>query len=105
MHYATGVWQLLLSMLCLVALVTPGLAVEAPRYGGLLRAALAAEPSSLDPHQEQTPAALIPTAPVYNTLLQFHPTAYPQVIGDLAAAWTVSDDGRTYTFVLHQGLV
>jgi peptide/nickel transport system substrate-binding protein len=98
------VWQLLLVVLGVIALAVPGLTAEAPRYGGLLRVALPAEPPSLDPHQEQAPATLMLVAPLYNTLLQFHPTAYPQIIGDLAASWTISEDGLVYTFALHQGV-
>jgi peptide/nickel transport system substrate-binding protein len=41
---------------------------------------------------------------VYNTLVMFDPHHYPQIIGDLAQAWTVSDDGMTWTFTLHQGV-
>ena len=41
--------------------------------------------------------------PIYNNLIQFDPHNYPQIIGDLAKAWAVSDDYLTYTFTLHQG--
>ena len=79
-------------------------AEEKPRYGGVLRVAHAANPPSLDTHQEQTFAVNIPMAPVYNTLVMFDPHHYPKVIGDLAKSWTVSADGLTYTFTLHQGV-
>src|SRR6516165_7879872 len=66
--------------------------------------ALAEEQPSLDMHQEQTFLVTIPFSPVYNTLVMFDPHGYPKIIGDLAQAWTVSEDGMTYTFTLHQGV-
>jgi peptide/nickel transport system substrate-binding protein len=80
------------------------LAEEKPRRGGILRVALAGDPPSLDMHQEQTFLVAIPFSPVYNTLVMFDPHGYPKIIGDLAKAWTVSEDGMTYTFTLHQGV-
>ena len=97
---------LLLALILLVGLwAVPGaLAQEKPRAGGTLRVALAGDPPSLDMHQEQTFMVTIPLSPVYNTLVMFDPHAYPKVIGDLAQSWTVSEDGLTYTFTLHQGV-
>ena len=80
------------------------LAEEQPRRGGVLRVAHAADPPSLDTHQEQTFAVNIPMAPVYNTLVRFDPHHYPKVIGDLAKAWSASEDALTYEFVLRNGI-
>lgn len=95
---------LILSVVMLVGLWTVSLPVAAdtPRYGGILHAALAGDPPSLDMHQEQTFMVAQPMGPVYNTLIQFDPHGYPKIIGDLATAWTVSDDYLTATFTLHQ---
>src|SRR5215475_8180007 len=97
---------LLLAVVMLVGLgaVSPALAEQKPRAGGMLRVALAGDPPSLDMHQEQTFMVTIPMSPVYNTLVMFDPHNYPKVIGDLATAWTVSADGLTYTYPLHQGV-
>lgn len=92
------------SVLCLLFAMTVACAEEMPRYGGVLRVAIAAEPPSLDPHQESTFAIMMTAAPIYNTLLQFSPTEYPKIVGDLAETWTASDDGLTYTFKIHQGV-
>jgi peptide/nickel transport system substrate-binding protein len=81
-----------------------GVAGEMPRRGGILQVALAADPPSLDMHQEQTFAVAQPMGAVYNHLIVFDPHNYPQIIGDLAKSWTVSDDYLTYTFTLHQGV-
>lgn len=93
-----------ISVLCLLMAVAMACAAEMPRHGGVLRVAIAAEPPSLDPHQETTFAIMMTAAPVYNTLLHFSPTAYPKIEGDLAQSWTISDDGLTYAFKIHQGV-
>jgi peptide/nickel transport system substrate-binding protein len=80
------------------------LAAETPSYGGILRVAIAGDPPSLDMHQEQTFLVAIPLSTVYNTLVMFDPHDYPQVIGDLATSWQVSDHGLRWTFQLHQGV-
>ena len=79
-------------------------AAETPRRGGILLAAIAAEPPSLDPHQESTFANIQLVAPFYSTLLQFDPLNFPKIIGDLATDWKIAPDGRTYTFKIRQGV-
>jgi len=98
--------MLLLSVVLLTGLwaMLPALAEEKPHYGGVLRVALAGDPPSLDMHQEQTFMVTIPMSTVYNTLVMFDPHQYPKIIGDLAQAWTVSEDGMTWTFTLHHGV-
>ena len=66
--------------------------------------ALAANPPSLDVHQEQTFAVAQPLSPIYNNLIVFDPHSYPNIIGDLAKSWSVSADSLTYTFTLHEGV-
>jgi ABC-type oligopeptide transport system substrate-binding subunit len=43
-------------------------------------------------------------SPAYNTLLMFDLHNYPQIVGDLAKSWTVSNDHLTLTFTLHEGV-
>ena len=85
---------LMLSVVLVVGLwaVPAALAEEKPRRGGILNAALAGDPPSLDMHQEQTFMVAQPMGPIYNNLIVFDPHNYPQIIGDLAKSWTVSDD-------------
>jgi peptide/nickel transport system substrate-binding protein len=80
------------------------MAQEKPRYGGHLNVALAGDPPSLDMHQETTFMVQIPMAPAYNNLVEFDPHNYPNIVGDLAKSWTVSDDHLSYTFTLHEGV-
>src|SRR5215510_1336937 len=97
---------LLLAIVMLVGLwaVPSALAEDKPRRGGILRVAIAGDPPSLDMHQEQTFLVTIPFSTVYNSLVAFDPHGYPNIIGDLAKSWTVSDDKMTWTFTLHQGV-
>jgi peptide/nickel transport system substrate-binding protein len=101
--------SLVVSVALLVAsLVTSGLgpasAAETPRRGGILLAVIGADPPSLDAHQESTFANVELVAPLYSTLLQIDPYAYPKIIGDLATEWKIAPDGLTYTFKLHPGV-
>jgi len=101
--------SLVVSVALLVAsLVTSGLgpasAAETPRRGGILLAVIGADPPSLDAHQESTFANVELVAPLYSTLLQLDPYAYPKIIGDLATEWKIAPDGLTYTFKLHPGV-
>ena len=77
---------LLLSVVMLAGLWATPLATaqEPPRRGGVLRVALAADPPSLDAHQEQTFAVTQPMSAVYNNLIVLDPHNYPKVIGDVA---------------------
>src|SRR5437899_7883761 len=97
---------LMLSAVLVVGLwaVPAALAQDKPQHGGVLRVALAGDPPSLDMHQESTFLVDIPFSTVYNTLIMFDPHGYPNIIGDLAKSWTVSDDKKTWTFTLHQGV-
>jgi len=79
-------------------------AQETPRRGGVLLAVIGADAPSLDPHQEQTFATLQPVAPLYSTLLQIDPYAYPNVIGDVASEWKIAADGLSYTFTIRPGI-
>ena len=77
---------------------------ETPRRGGVLLAAIGADPPSLDPHQESTFANIELVAPLYSTLLQIDPFHYPKIIGDVASTWKISPDGLTYTFTIRSGI-
>jgi peptide/nickel transport system substrate-binding protein len=95
----------IVALAVLVALAIPlGAQAETPRRGGVLLAVIGADPPSLDPHQESTFATLQLVAPLYSTLLQTDPYAYPKIIGDLATEWKISPDALTYTFKIRQGV-
>jgi peptide/nickel transport system substrate-binding protein len=102
--FKPGVILLTVVMLIGLAVAPLATAQEQPRRGGILKVALAADPPSLDAHQEQTFAVTQPMSAVYNNLLVLDPHNYPKVIGDVAKSWTVLDDHLTYRFVLHEGI-
>src|SRR5262249_37709166 len=93
-----------LAVAVIVAMPTAATATETPRRGGVLLAAIGADPPSLDPHQENTFACIELVAPLYSTLLQVDPYHYPKVIGDAASEWKIAPDGLTYTFKLRPGI-
>jgi peptide/nickel transport system substrate-binding protein len=94
----------LLSALVVLVAAVSAPAAETPRRGGILLAVIGADPPSLDPHQESTFATLQLVAPLYSTLLQTDPYAYPKIIGDAASDWKISADALTYTFKLRGGI-
>ncbi len=112
MTAGTRLCRAVLTVLALAVLVTSvvltmsgaAAAADTPRRGGVLLAVIGADPPSLDPHQESTFATLQLVAPLYSTLLQTDPYAYPKVIGDLATEWKIAPDGLTYTFKIRQGV-
>ena len=93
-------------LVAFVALVAPVGAQERPRYGGELLFAVPSESPSYDGHQEETFGLIHPTAPHYNTLVRIDPfdKSGTKVVPDLAESWTVSKDGRTYTFRVRTGV-
>lgn len=75
-----------------------------PVAGGTLTFAVGGEPASFDCHREASFTCIHPIAPFYSTLLTFDQWNYPEVIGDVAEEWTVSDDGLVYTFTIQEGI-
>lgn len=84
-----------------------GAAVAEPRpsRGGILEFAVDAEPPNYDCHANFSFVFIHPVIPHYSTLLKFDSANYPQVIGDLAESWSISNDRRTYTFKLRQNVL
>ncbi|HEX9871894.1 MAG TPA: ABC transporter substrate-binding protein, partial [Candidatus Tectomicrobia bacterium] len=103
-RFTIGIFLLILIMFLGFWSAPSAFAGEQPVRGGVLRIALPADPPSLDMHQESTFAVAQPMGAIYNNLVVFDPHNYPQIIGDLAKSWTVSDDYVSYTFKLHEGV-
>ncbi len=79
-------------------------AAETPKRGGILNFAVVAETTSYDCHGSQTFALLHPITPQYSLLVKWDATENSKIIGDLAKNWTITPDGLTYTFTLHDGI-
>jgi peptide/nickel transport system substrate-binding protein len=79
---------------------------QTPRSGGELVFPVPSEPPSYDGHREETFGLIHPFAPFYNTLLRVDPLdrGGTKPAPSLAESWTVSPDGRTYTFKLVKGV-
>jgi len=88
----------------LLWLLSVPLAAQQPRRGGTLAFEVSAEPPSFDAHREATFALIHPARPHYNLLVKFDPQEYPKVVPDLAESWTVSPDGRAYTFKIRRNV-
>ena len=95
--------RLLLVAAALAVAASPAPA-QTPQRGGELKFAVSAEPPNYDCHANTSFAFIHPVRPHYNTLLKFDAPNYPKIIGDLAASWTVSRDGLSYTFKLREGV-
>jgi peptide/nickel transport system substrate-binding protein len=99
----------MVSVLALVlALLTlpprPAAPQEAPRYGGVLTWFDYGDPGRLDVHAESPLSVQQVTAGVYSGLIHWDPDDPTKIAPDLAERWTVSPDGRTYTFFLRRGV-
>ncbi len=96
--------QLLIGAAAAVVLVTPALAADQPKRGGILNFAVEAEPPNYDCHAATSFAFIHPVRPHYSTLLKFDAANYPKIRGDLAESWSASADNLTYTFKLRSGV-
>ena len=88
------------------AVASGAVAQDKPRHGGELVFPVPSEPPSYDGHREETFGLIHPFAPFYNTLVRVDPNdpSGTKPFPSLAESWTVSKDGRTYTFKLHKGV-
>ena len=88
------------------AVAVGAVAQDKPRQGGELVFPVPSEPPSYDGHREETFGLIHPFAPFYNTLLRVDPNdpSGTKPFPSLAESWTMSKDGKTYTFKLRQGV-
>lgn len=92
------IWAFLALLSALLIACTPP--TPAPRrlvYG------LTLAPSGIDPHINASSELGIPLTSVYDTLVYQDP-ATGEFVPGLAESWSISDDGRTYTFTLRRGV-
>ncbi|MBI3031652.1 MAG: ABC transporter substrate-binding protein [Candidatus Rokubacteria bacterium] len=79
-------------------------AQDKPRRGGVLTAFINTDPGRLDFQTESGGQLVWATAGIFSGLLQHDPDDPTAIIGDLAENWTVSTDGKVYTFRLRSGV-
>ncbi|MGH7400189.1 MAG: ABC transporter substrate-binding protein [Candidatus Rokuibacteriota bacterium] len=86
---------------------TPGAEEKPVRGGELVYVVPAAGFPSMDAHRETTFAVIHPLRPFYSLLISVNPENPgdpTDFVGDVAESWTVTDDGRTYTFKLRKNV-
>jgi len=97
--------RLWLAVACLLA--TMGSAV-AQKQGGTLRVTHRDNPPSASVLEEATISTLMPFMAVFNNLVVFDPATrenrLDRVVPDLATSWALTDDDRTLTFQLRDGV-
>ena len=93
----------------LLALASPAAHAQTPRRGGVIRIAEREAPG-LDPHLSISFLTHSYVSLAYSQLVRFpngpeqkHPADFT-ILPDLAAKWTVSKDGKVYTFSLRKGV-
>jgi len=77
-------------------------APEAPKYKDTIIFAPNTDVASLDPHTQNDTTSEQVVKMLYNTLLKFDYDG--NIVGDLAESWEVSEDKRTWTFKLKEGV-
>jgi peptide/nickel transport system substrate-binding protein len=89
-----------------LALTAPSVtaAQETPRPGGILNWYVYGDPGRLDIHLESPLSVQQAVAGIYSGLLHRDPAEPEKIVGDLAERWTVSPDGKIYTFHLRRGV-
>ncbi|HSF04913.1 MAG TPA: ABC transporter substrate-binding protein [Methylomirabilota bacterium] len=79
-------------------------AQDKPRPGGILNWYVYGDPGRLDIHAESPLSVQQAVAGIYSGLLHHDPDDPAKITGDLAERWTVSPDGKGYTFHLRKGV-
>ncbi len=76
-----------------------------PKSGGVLRYGVLSAPAHFDVHQSGTVSNMGSQGAMYDNLVRRNPLDSGQsIIPDLAHSWEISQDGKTYTFFLRQGV-
>jgi len=89
----------------LLILALPTLAQEdSPQRGNVVRGVCVSAITSLDPQQSELGICdLSAYNALYNKLIRLDETG--NVVPEIATEWTVSDDGRTYTFTIRDDVI
>ncbi len=92
----------------ILALALTGAPAFGQKQGGVLRVTHRDNPPSASIYEEATISTLMPFMSVFNNLVVFDPNSKQNrleaVIPELATSWKYSDDDRTLTFQLHDGV-
>src|SRR6202790_1718254 len=98
----------LTALLIAGAIAAPGSMAFAQKAGGVLKISHRDNPPSASIHEEATISTDMPFMAVYNNLVVFDPNSKQNrleaIVPDLATSWKYSDDDRTLTFQLRDGV-
>jgi len=78
-------------------------AAGAVETGGTIRVALTAEPATLDPWNANDANTVLVTRQIFETLVDYD-SGGSRIVPRLAETWSVSPDGRSWTFALRRGV-
>jgi peptide/nickel transport system substrate-binding protein len=92
----------LLILTGLLGIMRAPLAAEEPKRGGTLSVGLAADIQHFDVFQALGYEAIWTLMNIHSGLVRVD--ASGNIVPDMAKAWDVQDEGRTYTFHLHEGI-
>lgn len=87
----------------------PGLATPVPTpaggvdVGGSFRVALTGDVTTLDPWNASDSNTMLVTRQIFETLVDYEPGGL-RIVPKLAESWSVSSDGRSWTFALRRGV-
>lgn len=87
----------------------PGVSTPTPppagtvEAGGTFRVALTADATTLDPWNANDANTLLVTRQIFETLVDYDPGGF-KIVPKLAETWSVSPDGRSWTFALRRGV-
>jgi peptide/nickel transport system substrate-binding protein len=100
----TRVKRILLAVALTVVLIGGGLAsAQTARRGGQLRVGLDADPPNLDPHQSTAAVDRQVFQSLFDKLVDINQDL--QIVPMLATSWTITNDGKTYTYKLRPNVV
>ncbi len=77
---------------------------DQPKYGGHLVVSSCCNTATLDAQQEVGINTYVITGPAYERIVQFDPETGSRIVPDMAESWTLSPDGKVYTFKVRQGV-
>lgn len=92
-----------LALVLMIVLLGTVAVAQSPRRGGILRAGLDADPPNMDPHQSIAAVDRQVFQNLYDKLVDVNQDL--EIIPMLAMSWTITNNGRTYTFRLRPNVV
>jgi peptide/nickel transport system substrate-binding protein len=92
-----------LVLVVIAVLAFTSISIAAPRRGGTIRVGLNADPPNMDPHQSTAAVDRQVFQNLFDKLVDINQDL--EIVPMLATSWTISENGRVYTFRLRPGVV